>query len=300
MMDEIAEIEPLAPFRRWLDEAWKGEPNAHAMTLATATPEGRPSVRAVLLKGLDARGFVFYTNLESRKSDELFANPHAALCFLWKSLNRQVRVEGPVERVGDDEADAYFASRPRDSQLGAWASDQSRRLESRALLERLSKRGQSQDRVHAQVRIGRTDHDQVEIARSERRDDPGAGPGPLGALKKDSADRGLAAAFDEVALERHGALGRLDRRAHGIVRHRQQLGLDAKPAREVDLQFALHGGEDYELVFTVPAGKRVPSRIAGIPITQIGHVTRGSKIFLRTGGGVGYELHPLGWEHFRS
>jgi pyridoxamine 5'-phosphate oxidase len=135
-MDEIAEVEPLAPFRRWLEEAWKGEPNAHAMTLATATPEGRPSARMVLLKGLDARGLVFYTNLESRKSEELFANPHAALCFMWKSLNRQVRVEGPVERADDEEADAYFASRPRDSQLGAWASDQSRPLESRALLER--------------------------------------------------------------------------------------------------------------------------------------------------------------------
>jgi pyridoxamine 5'-phosphate oxidase len=135
-MDEIAEIEPLALFERWLDEAWKGEPNAHAMTLATATPEGRPSARAVLLKGLDTRGFVFYTNLESRKSEELYANRYAALCFLWKSLNRQVRVEGPVEQVGDDEADAYFASRPRDSQLGAWASDQSRVLESRRVLER--------------------------------------------------------------------------------------------------------------------------------------------------------------------
>ena len=135
-MDEIAEVEPLAPFRRWLDEAWKGEPNAHAMTLATATPAGRPSARMVLLKGLDARGFVFYTNLESQKSTELFANPYAALCFLWKSLNRQVRVEGPVEPVGDDQADVYFASRPRDSQLGAWASDQSRPLESHAQLER--------------------------------------------------------------------------------------------------------------------------------------------------------------------
>jgi pyridoxamine 5'-phosphate oxidase len=134
-MDEIGEAEPLAVFERWLDEAWKGEPNAHAMSLATATPEGRPSVRAVLLKGLDRRGFVFYTNLESRKSDELFTNPHCALCFLWKSLSRQVRVEGPVEQVGDDEADAYFASRPRDSQIGAWASDQSRPLESRSLLE---------------------------------------------------------------------------------------------------------------------------------------------------------------------
>jgi pyridoxamine 5'-phosphate oxidase len=135
-MDEIAEVEPLAVFERWLDEAWKGEPNAHAMTLATATREGRPSARQVLLKGLDRRGFVFYTNLESRKSEELYANPFAALCFLWKSLNRQVRVEGAVEQVGDDEADAYFASRPRDSQIGAWASDQSRPLESRALLER--------------------------------------------------------------------------------------------------------------------------------------------------------------------
>ena len=134
-MDEIAEDEPLGPFQRWLDEAWRGEPNAHSMTLATATPDGRPSARMVLLKGLDARGFVFYTNLESRKSEELFANPHAALCFMWKSLNRQVRIEGPVERVDDEDAEAYFASRPRDSQLGAWASDQSRPLESRAALE---------------------------------------------------------------------------------------------------------------------------------------------------------------------
>ena len=136
MIDEFPELEPLASFRRWLDEAWKGEPNAHAMTLATTGPDGRPSARVVLLKGLDERGFVFYTNLESRKSIELFANPYAALCFLWKSMNRQVRVEGPVERVTDDEADAYFASRPRDSQIGAWASDQSRPLDSRAELER--------------------------------------------------------------------------------------------------------------------------------------------------------------------
>jgi pyridoxamine 5'-phosphate oxidase len=136
MIEEITEDEPLAVFQRWLDEAWKGEPNAHAMTLATSTPDGRPSVRAVLLKGLDERGFVFYTNLVSRKSTELAANPHAALCFLWKSLNRQVRVEGPVEQVGDDEADVYFATRPRDSQIGAWASDQSRPLESRDELVR--------------------------------------------------------------------------------------------------------------------------------------------------------------------
>src|SRR2546423_4841014 len=136
MIDEMAEAEPFAPFRRWLDEAWQGEPNAHAMVLATTTSEGRPSARAVLLKGLDDRGFVFYTNLESRKSKELLTNPHAALCFMWKSLNRQVRIEGPVELVSDEEADAYFASRPRDSQIGAWASDQSQPLASRAELER--------------------------------------------------------------------------------------------------------------------------------------------------------------------
>jgi len=136
MIDEVAEVEPVTPFRRWLDEAWKGEPNAHAMTLATTTLDGRPSARVVLLKGCDALGFVFYTNLESRKSAELLANSYAALCFLWKSLNRQVRVEGPVEQVADSEADAYFVGRPRDSQIGAWASDQSRPLASRAELER--------------------------------------------------------------------------------------------------------------------------------------------------------------------
>src|SRR5262245_51859951 len=137
MIDESAENEPFAPFRRWLDQAWQGEPNAHAAALATTSPEGRPSARMVLLKGLDHRGFVFYTNLESRKSRELFANPHAALCFMWKSLDRQVRVEGVVELVADEEADAYFATRPRDSQIGAWASEQSQPLASRAALERL-------------------------------------------------------------------------------------------------------------------------------------------------------------------
>ena len=125
-MDEIAEVEPLAVFERWLDEAWKGEPNAHAMTLATATREGRPSARLVLLKGLDARGFVFYTNLESAKGTELARNAHAALCSHWKSLGKQIRVRGAVTKVSDAEADAYFASRPKDSQIGAWASAQSR------------------------------------------------------------------------------------------------------------------------------------------------------------------------------
>ncbi len=136
MMDEIVEVEPLSPFKRWFAEALASEPQPEAMTLATATRAGYPSARAVLLKGLDVRGFVFYTNLESRKATELFGNPQAALCFLWKALCRQVRIEGAVEPVADDEADTYFATRARDSQIGAWASDQSRPLESRAELER--------------------------------------------------------------------------------------------------------------------------------------------------------------------
>jgi pyridoxamine 5'-phosphate oxidase len=135
MTDEIAEDEPLAPFARWFALAAKKEPLAETMTLATANRDGVPSLRAVLLKGADRRGFVFYTNLESRKADELSGNPHAALCFHWKSLARQIRIEGNVAPVSADEADAYFATRQRDSQIGAWASDQSRPLESRAALE---------------------------------------------------------------------------------------------------------------------------------------------------------------------
>jgi pyridoxamine 5'-phosphate oxidase len=136
VIDEIAESEPFEPFRRWLAEAWQGEPNAHATILATATRDGAPSARAVLLKDVDERGFVFYTNLESRKSVELSDNPQASLCFLWKSMNRQVRIEGAVETVAAAEADAYFATRARESQIGAWASDQSQILASRAELER--------------------------------------------------------------------------------------------------------------------------------------------------------------------
>jgi pyridoxamine 5'-phosphate oxidase len=129
--------DPIAIFQSWLAEAAASEPNdPNAVCLATATPEGLPSARMVLLKGVDARGFVFYTNLESRKGSELRRNPNAALCFHWKTLQRSVRVEGPVEQVSDAEADAYFASRPRTSRLGAWASKQSRPLESRFALEK--------------------------------------------------------------------------------------------------------------------------------------------------------------------
>ena len=123
-------------FQEWLAEARLSEPNdPEAMALATADAHGRPSVRMVLLKGHDERGFVFYTNSLSRKGDELALNRQAALLFHWKSLRRQVRIEGPVEPVAAAEADAYFASRSRPSQLGAWASDQSRPLESRAQFE---------------------------------------------------------------------------------------------------------------------------------------------------------------------
>ena len=119
----------------WRD-AEKSEPNdPNAMALATVDEEGLPDVRMVLLKGFDDRGFVFYTNFESQKGQELLATRKAALCFHWKSLRRQVRVRGLVEVVTEAEADAYFASRPRDSRIGAWASKQSRPLESRFALE---------------------------------------------------------------------------------------------------------------------------------------------------------------------
>ncbi|MGQ3676375.1 pyridoxamine 5'-phosphate oxidase [Xanthobacter sp. TB0139] len=128
--------EPFRLFAEWLSDAGKSELNdPNAMMLATVDEEGMPDARMVLLKGVDEHGFVFYTNTESAKGRELAANPRAALVFHWKSLRRQVRVRGPVERVSDEEADAYFASRARLSQLGAWASQQSRPLEGRFALE---------------------------------------------------------------------------------------------------------------------------------------------------------------------
>ncbi len=129
--------DPIALFRQWLDEAARHEPNdPNAMALATADPDGRPSVRMVLLKDVDQRGFVFYTNKQSRKAGQIQASRSAGLLFHWKSLRRQVRVEGPVEDVDDADADAYFRSRARVSRLGAIASDQSRPLSDRRELER--------------------------------------------------------------------------------------------------------------------------------------------------------------------
>jgi pyridoxamine 5'-phosphate oxidase len=128
--------DPFQLFDQWFAEARTSEINdPEAMALATATKVGNPTVRMVLLKGHGPEGFVFYTNLESEKGRELKENPSAALLFHWKSLRRQVRIEGEVERVSDEQSDAYFATRSRDSQLGAWASDQSRPLKSRELFE---------------------------------------------------------------------------------------------------------------------------------------------------------------------
>ncbi len=128
--------DPVAQFGRWFDEAIDSkilEPNA--FSLATATPDGRPSARTVLLKGFDKNGFVFFTNYESRKGNELELNPHAAMLFTWLDLQRQIRIEGRVEKISAGESKDYFQSRPRESQIGAWASPQSRPIASRAVLE---------------------------------------------------------------------------------------------------------------------------------------------------------------------
>jgi len=134
--DETPE-DPIPLFANWLEAADGEEVNdPTAMALSTVGADGMPSLRMVLLKGFNDSGFVFYTNCESRKGEQIQAHPKAALLFHWKSLRRQVRIEGEVERVTDAEADAYFASRPRQSQIGAWASDQSRPLEGRFELEK--------------------------------------------------------------------------------------------------------------------------------------------------------------------
>ena len=129
--------EPFRLFEHWLKDAAASEPrDPTAMTLATVDAEGMPNARMVLLKGTDDRGFVFYSNTESQKGRELERDPRAALVFYWKSLNRQIRIRGPVEQVTTPEADAYFASRPKQAQIGAWASQQSRPLESRLAFEK--------------------------------------------------------------------------------------------------------------------------------------------------------------------
>lgn len=135
--DFTAADEPLALFTAWMKDASASEPrDPTAMTLATVDPDGLPNARLVLLKGVDERGFVFYTNMDSQKGRELDAHPRAALVFHWKSLNRQVRLRGSVERVSAEEADAYFATRPKQAQIGAWASKQSEPLESRLAFEK--------------------------------------------------------------------------------------------------------------------------------------------------------------------
>ena len=135
--EQLSARDPFALFGEWFGEAVKSEPNdGNAMSLATVDAAGMPDLRMVLLKGFDAEGFVFFTNLESAKGRELAANPKAALLFHWKSLRRQVRIRGEVTSVSDAEADAYFATRARPAQIGAWASDQSRPLPDRLALEK--------------------------------------------------------------------------------------------------------------------------------------------------------------------
>ena len=135
--DFTEENDPFELFAKWLKDAQASEPNdPNAVAVATVDEDGLPNVRMVLMKEFDANGFVFYTNFESQKGRELLGQPKAAMCFHWKSLRRQIRLRGPVEVVTDAEADAYFQSHPRGSRIGAWASKQSRTLESRFALER--------------------------------------------------------------------------------------------------------------------------------------------------------------------
>lgn len=137
LSEATVEHDPIAQFARWYDDARAVErPLPHAVALATATRSGRPSLRMVLLKDFDARGFVFFTNYRSRKGHELAGNPHASLLFYWRTLERQVRIEGRVAKVSRRESDDYFKTRPRGSQVGAWASPQSAALADRADLDR--------------------------------------------------------------------------------------------------------------------------------------------------------------------
>lgn len=148
--------DPFEQFKSWFEEAIAAQlHDPTAMTLATATPEGKPSARIVLLKNFDARGFVFYTNYRSRKGRELEANPQASLVFWWAELDRQVRIEGNIEKVSSQEADAYFLSRPLGSRLGAWASEQSQTIADREVLEQ---RFQDLERDYAKQEVPRPPH----------------------------------------------------------------------------------------------------------------------------------------------
>ena len=134
--EKTIDRDPIKQFQTWFNDAFEAKlPLPEAMTLATATPDGKPSARMVLLKQVDHDGFVFYTNYNSAKAQELDANPYAALVFYWAKLDRQVRIEGSISRTSREESLAYFATRPRESQIGAWASEQSEVIESRAKLE---------------------------------------------------------------------------------------------------------------------------------------------------------------------
>ena len=134
--EKTIDRDPIKQFQTWLNDAFEaGLPLAEAMTLATATSDGKPSARMVLLKQVDHDGFVFYTNYNSAKAQQLDANPHAALVFYWAKLDRQVRIEGSLTRTSREESREYFATRPRESQIGAWASEQSEEIESRVVLE---------------------------------------------------------------------------------------------------------------------------------------------------------------------
>jgi pyridoxamine 5'-phosphate oxidase len=134
--EKTIDRDPIKQFQTWFNDAFEAKlPLPEAMTLATATSDGKPSARMVLLKHVDHDGFVFYTNYNSAKAEQLDANPHAALVFYWAKLDRQVRIEGSISRTSREESLVYFATRPRESQIGAWASEQSEEIESRAVLE---------------------------------------------------------------------------------------------------------------------------------------------------------------------
>lgn len=155
LLESEAGDDPRALFTRWFDEIREVEPDPTAMALATATRDGRPSVRTVLLKDVDDRGFVFYTNVDSRKAHDLAENNRASLLFFWRSLERQVRIDGAVERVSDADADAYFASRPLESRISVYASQQSAAVESREVLDALF--AQAQERFLASAQVPRPD-----------------------------------------------------------------------------------------------------------------------------------------------